>query len=84
MGRVISETLLSKILLGTLACAPAYNEFLKEGLKKANISQLSFSEKSLERIVEENIKNIPVLRECESIWDDTDNAECLIYSNWKK
>ncbi len=59
--RVISESLLSKILLDTLVCAPAYDEFLKEGLKKANISQLSFSEKSLKRIVEENLKNIPAV-----------------------
>lgn len=43
-----TDTLITKILLGTIGCVPAYDNFFKSGLKHTNISPCSsFSRKSL-------------------------------------
>lgn len=45
-----SDTLLSKIILGTLGCVPAYDRFVKDGLKDKG-KYGSFSAKSLKEIM---------------------------------
>lgn len=45
----ISDTLLSKILLGTLGCVPAFDRYLKIGLNECKLTQ-KFSKKSIKDI----------------------------------
>lgn len=42
-----TDTLLSKIILGTMACVPAYDEFLIKGIRKSNYDFYKFNEDSL-------------------------------------
>lgn len=42
-----TDTLLSKIILGTLGCVPAYDRYFIEGLKEMNMVHSSFNEASL-------------------------------------
>lgn len=59
-----TDTLISKIILGTLGCVPAYDQYLKDGLKHENFAYKDFSKGSLEELfsfIENNfveIKNI--------------------------
>jgi len=62
-----TDTLVTKILLGTMACSPAYDTLFKNGLKTKKISYRSyFSDKSLSNLLEvcrqanllEKIKNL--------------------------
>jgi hypothetical protein len=46
----ITETLITKILMGTLACVPAYDRYFKAGLKKEGLSQ-TFSEKGFQALL---------------------------------
>ena len=48
---VISDVLITKVLMGTMGCVPAYDRYFIEGLKKCNIRPLHFSTKSLAAIV---------------------------------
>ncbi len=43
----VSEILITKILLGTLGCVPAYDRFLLAGLKECNIASGTFCPKSI-------------------------------------
>lgn len=42
-----TDTLLTKILLGTVGCAPAYDQFLKKGLSDTGAASQVFSTKSI-------------------------------------
>lgn len=42
-----TDTLLSKIMLGTLGCVPAYDRYFIEGLKVCNIKHTNFNQASL-------------------------------------
>jgi hypothetical protein len=42
-----TDTLLSKIMLGTLGCVPAYDRYFIEGLKEMKMQHTSFNEASL-------------------------------------
>lgn len=46
----ISAILLTKILLGTLGCSPAYDEFFVKGVKKTEVTTGRFSVASLEKL----------------------------------
>jgi hypothetical protein len=46
----VTETLLTKILMGTLGCVPAYDRYLKAGLAKEGIVQ-TFSEKGFRALL---------------------------------
>ena len=46
-GRHASDTLITKILLGTLGCVPAYDSFFKSGLSISNVAQQRYSKTSL-------------------------------------
>lgn len=56
-----SEVLSTKIMLGTLGCIPAYDRFLKIGLRESHLSQ-SFSKNSIDEVLNgfvlENINTI--------------------------
>lgn len=45
-----SDTLITKILLGTLGCVPAYDRFYKESVKKHHISSCNYNKKSVCRV----------------------------------
>jgi hypothetical protein len=48
----VTDTLLTKILLGTLGCVPAYDRFFKAGLKdKESKPYSNFSENSFESVI---------------------------------
>ena len=49
-----SETLITKIIMGTMSCVPAYDRYFKEGLKKISPSRgsTSFNKKSFEALLE--------------------------------
>ena len=46
----VTDTLISKVLLGTLGCVPAYDRFFKDGLKKLRMENFSFNEKSISEL----------------------------------
>lgn len=47
-----TDTLLSKIMLGTLACVPAYDRYFIDGLKEMKMKHYTFSKDSLIEILE--------------------------------
>lgn len=46
-GKKASETLVTKILLGTLGCTPAYDRYFKSGLSLSGVAHQSFGRRSL-------------------------------------
>lgn len=51
-GKIASDTLITKILLGTIGCTPAYDRYFKRGLALTNIAQQRFGKKSMLQIVD--------------------------------
>ena len=51
-GRVnnATDTLITKILLGTLGCVPAYDDYYTRSVKKYNISSGIYNKKSVEKV----------------------------------
>ena len=49
---VVSDTLVSKILLGTLGCTPAYDRFFIEAVISTEVATGQFNEKSIKKLVE--------------------------------
>jgi hypothetical protein len=45
-----TDTLLSKIMLGTLACVPAYDRYFIDGLKEMKMEHTGFNEESLNEL----------------------------------
>ena len=45
-----SDTLVSKIILGTLGCCPAYDRFFIDGMKSLGVSNRNFTPRSLSTI----------------------------------
>ena len=45
-----TDTLLSKIMLGTLGCVPAYDRYFIDGLKEMKMEHASFNEASLNEL----------------------------------
>lgn len=46
-GSTPSETLITKIVLGTMGCAPAYDRYFKNGLKSCKVKQQNYNRHSL-------------------------------------
>lgn len=65
-----TDTLLSKIMLGTLACVPAYDRYFIDGLKEMKMENTGFNEASLNELFKFIDKNK----------DEIDNAQKLIKS----
>lgn len=53
----LSKTLLTKVLMGTLGCVPAYDRYLLAGLKITGIAPQKFSKKSIKKICQFYIDN---------------------------
>jgi hypothetical protein len=56
-----TDTLLSKIMLGTLGCVPAYDRYFIDGLKEMEMRHSSFNEASLNELfhfIDDNKKEI--------------------------
>ena len=55
-GRVVeypvSPVLITKILMGTLGCVPAYDRFFVDGIRKHNVTTQEYSLKSLLKLVD--------------------------------
>lgn len=47
----ITDTLVTKVLLGTLGCVPAYDRFFKDGLRITEIASSSFTKESLRSLI---------------------------------
>ena len=61
----LSYTLITKILMGTLGCVPAYDRFYKSAVKKYNISSTTYNKESIKAIAEfycQNFKEFEDLR----------------------
>jgi hypothetical protein len=61
-----TETLISKIMLGSLGCVPAYDRFFIDGLRAEGIKGLSFSKKSLQSLFQFIRIHENVLREIQT------------------
>ena len=53
----LSRTLLTKVLMGTLGCVPAYDRYLLVGLKTTGIAPQTFNENSIKKICQFYIDN---------------------------
>lgn len=51
-GKNASDTLITKILLGTIGCTPAYDRYFKSGLALTNVAQQRYGEKSMHQLIE--------------------------------
>ena len=50
-GKSASDTLITKILLGTVGCTPAYDRYFKSGLALSNVAQQRYGKKSMMQLV---------------------------------
>lgn len=53
----ISEILITKILLGTLGCVPAYDRFFNSGIKKTKVAVGQYNKKSIQQLARFYIEN---------------------------
>jgi hypothetical protein len=60
----VTDTLITKIMMGTFGCVPAYDRFFFDGTKKFGIATGTFNEKSITDISRFYIKNEDKLEEC--------------------
>lgn len=51
-GKIASETLITKTLLGTLGCAPAYDRYFKQALRQSGIASGTFGRRALLQLAE--------------------------------
>ncbi len=66
LNNEVSDTLITKILMGTLACVPAYDRYFISGITAYKISTCNFNEKSLLKLIDfykENYDDFEVARE---------------------
>lgn len=47
----VSEVLITKILMGTLGCVPAYDRYFKSGIKYLKVSSGTYNRNSIEKLV---------------------------------
>ena len=59
--RTASDTLVTKIILGTMGCTPAYDRYFKQGLSKSGVAQQRFGEASLTQLAEYYYDNLDEL-----------------------
>lgn len=83
-----TDTLLSKIMLGTLGCVPAYDRYFIGGLKETNMEHLAFNHSSLTELfnfIEGNRSDIEKAQD--QIWQNTNYhypfMKSLIYTSGK-
>jgi hypothetical protein len=54
---VATDTLVTKILLGTLGCAPAYDQYFVKGMRENGISYSNLSKSNFEKVIQFYLKN---------------------------
>ena len=57
----LSETLITKILMGTLGCVPAYDRYFVKGIRSQKIASGTYNIKSILQLVDFYEKNIEQL-----------------------
>ncbi len=57
----VSDTLITKILMGTLGCVPAYDRYFIDGVKDQHVTTGNYNMKSLLRLVDFYEENEPKL-----------------------
>jgi len=57
----LSNTLITKILMGTLGCVPAYDRYFIEGVKTEKVTTGNFNEKSLNKLIDFYEQNFEIL-----------------------
>ena len=60
----LSNTLVTKILMGTLGCVPAYDRYFIAGAKKEKVTTGNFNERSLLKLVDFYEQNNDILESC--------------------
>lgn len=60
----LSDTLITKVLMGTLGCVPAYDRFFVEGVKSQGVTIGNYSIKSLLNLVDFYESNTEHLEKC--------------------
>lgn len=53
----VSETLITKILMGTLGCVPAYDRYFVNGIKECDITPACFGRKCIQALADYYVKN---------------------------
>lgn len=56
-GKTASDTLVTKILLGTMGCAPAYDRYFKKGLAISDVAQQRYGQKSMQQLADYYLQN---------------------------
>ncbi|MBR1613487.1 MAG: hypothetical protein IJ671_08160 [Succinivibrio sp.] len=62
----VSDTLVSKVLMGTMGCVPAYDTYFKAGIKNKKVAKVKFNMDSLIKLAEFYQQNYDVLEEARS------------------
>ena len=62
-----TDTLVSKIMLGTLGCVPAYDRYFMEGLKEMKMQHTGFNESSLKELFNFIDNNKNEIRQAQNI-----------------
>ena len=75
----MSETLVTKVLMGVLGCCPAYDRYLKDGLSREHIGIKRFNAKSIVELVDLYEANFDKLEETRAKM----NVEGLPYPQMK-
>jgi hypothetical protein len=61
-----SDTLVTKILLGTLGCVPAYDRYYRSSVKKNHISSGQFNSRSVRDVAEFYCENLGIFESLRS------------------
>lgn len=75
----VSETLVTKVLMGVLGCCPAYDRYFKDGLSREHIGVKRFNAKSILSLVDFYESNFDKLEEIRAKM----NVEGLCYPQMK-
>lgn len=78
-GQRITDTLLTKILLGTLGCTPAYDRYFNYGIRKYNVAPAILNRDSLKGIASFYLNNFDKLEQARS----EINSRGIIYPQMK-
>ena len=62
-GKTASDTLVTKILLGTMGCAPAYDRYFQAGLAASGIAVQSYGSNSMQQIANFYLEHLEALEQ---------------------
>ncbi len=76
VGHGISSILITKVLLGTLGCVPAYDQYFVKGIKRENIASGTYSQKSIGQLADFYERHIDAFEECRAnFWIKEDKLQ---------